>query len=40
MVCVTCVTGDHSKKDQTLSVKMEKYIDLVCTLGPTYYGPP
>ena len=38
------ITGDHSKQDQILLVKIDIYIYIkvfVCsTVGPIYYGPP
>ena len=33
-------TGNHSKQDQTLLVKIGKYIGFVYTVGPINYGPP
>ena len=34
------ITGDHSKQNQIVFVKIGKYIVFACTVGPIYYGPP
>ena len=36
----SAITGDHSKYDLMLLVKVGKYIGFVCTIGPINYAPP